>query len=494
MARHPVLFFLVPLLAVTMPVAAQESQDEQARRLLEDGRAYRAQGKQKQALDNFNIVVSSFPATDSVGQALLEIGRYRMEVEGDAEKARAAFDQVTKQYARSDAAPGAYHNLGLLTLQRATTPAEIDDALAQFARVETLYPRSPWVPRSLQASALAHRRAGRYAEAADLNRRVSLEYPASDAAAAAQFEIGQALALQGQPRLAMEEFQQVRNRFPQSPWAQPALERTTALYRLFGGAKPAFAPDATFSLLAGDVLKDVRALAVTPGGALWIASDKTRSAVPFDASGKAGPSLTAEEPRTLSLGPAGEVVLAGRTAVRVGPKEIRTFSTPPEKPGAPAKPVDKILAAALTPGGALLVSDEDREAVLRFDAKGQYLGAFPGGAATRRKVSRILVDGEGAVVTLDREEKAVRVWDEAGRLLRTVGPAGLKRPSDVAVDAFRNLYVADEEGGVLVFNPQGQLLVTIESPEMKRPRAITLDATGAVLVYDDRAERVLRYR
>jgi len=493
-ARHPVLLFLVPLVAVAMSVAAQESQDEQARRLLEDGRAYRAQGKQKQALDNFSIVVSSFPATDSVGQALLEIGRYRMEVEGDAEKARAAFEQVTKQYARSDAAPGAYHNLGLLTLQRATTPAEIDDALAQFARVETLYPRSLWVPRSLQASALAHRRAGRYAEAADLNRRVSLEYPASDAAAAAQFEIGQALALQGQPRLAMEEFQQVRNRFPQSPWAQPALERTTALYRLFGGAKPAFSPDPAFSLLAGDVLKDVRALAVAPGGVLWIASEKTRSAVPFDASGKAGPSLTAEEPRTLSLAPGGEVVLAGRTAVRVGPKDIRTFSTPPEKPGAAAKPVDKILAAALTPGGSVLVSDEDREAVLRFDAKGQYLGAFPGRDATKRKVSRILVDGEGAVVTLDREEKTVRVWDEAGRLLRTLGPAGLKRPSDVAVDAFRNLYVADEEGGVLVFNPQGQLLVTIASPDMKRPQAVTLDATGAVLVYDDRAERVLRYR
>jgi len=75
-----------------------------------------------------------------------------------------------------------------------------------------------------------------------------------------------------------------------------------------------------------------------------------------------------------------------------------------------------------------------------------------------------------------------------------VGPTGLKRPSDVAVDAFRNLYVADEELGVLVFNPQGQLLATIASPEMKRPRALTLDATGAVLVYDDRAERVLRYR
>jgi TolA-binding protein len=490
--RH--LLLLLALAALAPPAAAQETPDEQARRLLEDGRAYRGQGKAKQALDNFNIVVSSFPNTDSVGQALLEIGRYRMEVEGDAGKARAAFEQVTKEHARSDAAPGAYHYLGLLTLHRATTAAEIDDALAQFARVETLYPRSPWVPRALQASALAHRRAGRYAEAADLNRRVSLEYPASDAAAVAQYEIGQALALQGEPRLAMEEFQQVRNRFPQSPWAQPALERTTALYRLFGGPKPSFAPDPSFALAGGEILKEVRALAVAPGGTLWVASAKSRSAVPFDASGKPGPSLSAEDPRALSLAPAGEVVLAGRGAVRVGARDIRSFTTPPEKPGAVAKPVDKILAAVATPGGSFLVSDEEREAILRYDAKGQYLGTFPGKDAAKREVTRIVVDGEGGIVTLDRAEKAVRVWDETGRLLRTVGPAGFKRPVDVAVDAFRNLYVADEELGILVFDPHGKPLTGITSPELRRPRALALDATGAVLVYDDRAERVLRYR
>jgi outer membrane protein assembly factor BamD (BamD/ComL family) len=482
--RLPLLALTV--LALALPAAAQETPDEQARRLLDNGRAYSEQGKLKQALDNFNIIVSSFPSTDSVGQALLEIGRYRMEVENDAEKARAAFEQVTKQYPRSDAAPGAYHNLGLLALRRATTAAEIDDALAQFTRVETLYPRSPWVPRSLQAAALAHRRAGRYAEAADLNRRVSLEFPASDAAAAAQFEIGQALALQGQPRLAMEEFQQVRNRFPQSPLARPALERTTALYRLFGGPKPSFALDASFSLAGGDVLKDVRALAVAPDGTLWVASDKTRSAVPFDASGKPGAGLTAQDPRALSLDPAGEVVFAARGAVRVGSKDIRSFTTPPEKPGDAPKPA--------TRGGSFLVSDEDRDAILRYDAKGEYLGTFPGGVPTKREVTRILVDGEGEIVTLDRDEKAVRVWDETGRLLRTVGPAGLKRPVDVAVDAFRNLYVADEEIGVLVFDFQGQPLLTITSPELRRPRAVAVDATGAVLVADDRAERVLRYR
>jgi hypothetical protein len=54
--------------------------------------------------------------------------------------------------------------------------------------------------------------------------------------------------------------------------------------------------------------------------------------------------------------------------------------------------------------------------------------------------------------------------------------------------------VADEEGAVQVFNEKGQLLATLAGAEMKRPRALTLDATGAVLVYDDRLEKVLRFR
>lgn len=485
---------LVALFLIAAPGLAQQSPEAQAQRLLEDGRAYRAQGKAKQAIDNFNIVVSSFPGTASVGDALLEIGRYRAEVEGDADKARAAFEQVTKEHARSGAAAGAYYNLGLLTLARATSAPEVDDALAQFARVETLYPGSPWVPFALSASAAAHRRAGRYAEAADVARRVALEYPGSDAAPQAQFELGHALALLGQPRPAMEELQQVRNRFPQSEWARPALERITALYRLFGGPRPVFVADASFSLGAGDVLKEVRALTVVPGGAVWIASGKTHSAVTVDPAGRVSASLAAQEPRAFSLTPKGELVFASSTAVRIGPTDTRSFSTPPEKPGAVPKPLEKVLAAAVTRGGSVLVSDEDREKVLRFDGKGQLQGTFPPQDTARRRVSRLLVDGEGAIVWLDREEKTVRVWEESGKPVRTLGPAGFKKPADVAVDPFRNLYVADEELGVLVFDPQGRPLATIAGPEMRRPKALTLDPAGAVLVYDDKAERILRYR
>ena len=468
--------------------------EEQARGLLEDGRAYRRDGKLKQALDNFNTIVTGFPNTDYVDDALLEIGRYQMEVEGNADKAREAFELVTKRYPQSDGAPGAYYYLGLLTLDRARSAAELDDALAQFTRVQRLYPRSEWVARALYGASLTHRKAGRLPEAVEAARRVALEYPSSEAAPAAQFQIGQALALLGEPRPAMEEFQRIRSRFPGSEWAPKALDRITALYRLYGGAKPVFALDPAFNAGAGDVLKDVRAILMTPARTLWIASDKVKSVVPVGPDGKMGASLSGADLQSLSLTPAGELVVAARLAVRIGPRDVRSYSVPTDKPGV-MEPLEKIESAVVTPGGLTLIADDKRKHVCRFDAKGVFQGPFPD--ARERQGVRLAIDGEGDVTLLEREQKTVQVYDEAGKPLRSVAPRGagweLKKPVDVAVDAFRNIYVADEEGFVYLFSPQGQLMATI-SGELRKPRALTVDPAGALLVYDEKHEKVLRYR
>ena len=475
--------------------SAQNTPDEQARRLLEDGRAYWTQGKLKQALDNFNTIVTGFPGTDSVDDALLEIGRYHMEVEGNVDKAREAFDRVAKQFPQSDGAPGAYYYTGWLTVTRAGSLAELEDALAQFDRLQRLYPRSDWVPKALHASGIAQRKAGRLPEAVEAERRVALEYPNSDAAPAAQFQIGHCLGLLGDPLLAMEEFQRVRNRFPESEWAGVALERTTALYRLYGAGKPVFSLDPGFSVGAGDVLKDVRAILMTPGGSLWLASDKTNAVVPFDAAGKMGPSLGSQDLRSLSLSPRGELLVAARLAVRVGPKDIKSFAVPGDKAGV-MEPLEHIAAAVVTAGGSMLVSDEEKKRVYRFDAQYQFKGTFPD--AKPREVTRMLVDGEGGIVLLDREEKSVRVYDEAGKPLRSLPSRGagyeIKRPVDVAVDPLRNTYVADEEGAIYVFSPQGQLMATLSGEGLRRPKALTLDPAGAVLAYDEKAQRVVRFK
>jgi TolA-binding protein len=487
------LLVMLAALLATSPLLAQNRPDDQARRLLEDGRQYRAQGKQKQALDNFNTIVTSFPDTDSVDDALLEIGQYRLEVDGDVEKARVAFEQVTKGFPQSDGAPGAYYWLGRLTLNRATTPAELDDALAQFTRVQRLYPRSGWVPQALYASGLVQRKAGRFADAIEIERRVTLEYPHSDAAAAAQFEIGHCYALLGEPRMAMEEFQQVRNRFPDSTWSLSALDRTTALYRLYGSGRPAFAADATYSAGTGEMMKDVTALLMSADRSLWLASGKVKSVFHLSKEGKVITSVAADDPRSLTLSPKGDIVVAARTAVRMGARDIKSFAIPSDKPGI-LESLEKIPAALILPGGTMLVSDEKKKRVYRYDDQFRYQGTFPDNKD--RQVTRMLLDGEGTIVFLDDDEKAVRFYDTTGKLLRTVGgkSAGfeLKRPTDIAVDPFRNLYIADE-AAIHIVNAQGQLLTTLVG-ELKKPQALTLEPSGDILVYDDKAQKVLRYR
>ena len=480
---------------ISLPAFPQSSPDEQARGLLEDGRSYLKGGKTKQALDNFNTIVTGFSQTEYVDDALLEIGRYEMEVQGDLDKARAAFEQVAKRFPQSDGAPGAYCQIGLLVLNRASTAPELEDALAHFTRVQRLYPGSDWVPRALVGAALVHRKAGRLAEAVEAGRRAAIEYPSSEVAPEAYFLIGHVLALLGEPRAAMEEFQQIRNRFASSEWAPRALDRITALYRLYGGGKPAFGVDSSFNVGAGEVLKDVRGLLVTPDRTLWIGSEKVKAAVSYAATGKMGPSLGAAELRSLSLAPRGEVLVAARLAVRIGSKDLRSFQVPGDKQGV-LEPLEKIEAAVVTPAGSLLVSDSRRKRVYRFDDKYQFQGMFPD--PKEREIVRMTVDAEGGIVLLDKDEKAVRVYDEAGKLLRQVAAKGagyeLRRPSDAAVDPMRNLYVADEDGSVFIFTPQGQLLTTLSGGELRKPVAIALDPSGALLVYDERAERVLRYR
>jgi hypothetical protein len=374
----------------------------------------------------------------------------------------------------------------------ATTTAQVDDALAQFQRVQRLYPRSDWVPRAMHAAGQAERKVGRLAEAVELQRRVSMEYPSSEAAPAAQFEIGHLLGLQGEPLRAMEEYQAVRNRFPDSRWAERAIERITGLYR-FGDGEPRFSRDRSFSLAsAGDLLRDVRAILMDGEDRVWLASDKTRSVAPFGADGRLGASYSARDLKGLSLDPGGELVIAARTAVRFGPRQIQTFQIPGEKP----EQLERITAALVLPGGDVLVADEKRKAVERFDASYGYVGPFPD--TREREVTRLTRDLEGGIVMLDEKAKAIQVYSATGKEIRSIPFRGagyqLDQPRDVAVDPALRSYVADEKSAtIVVFGPDGALLGSFGRGDLRKPVALTLEPSGAVLVYDDAERQVIRF-
>ena len=90
----------------------------------------------------------------------------------------------------------------------------------------------------------------------------------------------------------------------------------------------------------------------------------------------------------------------------------------------------------------------------------------------------------------------------AAALLLSVRPAASQAPAEVPEAVQREVRTAQET--------QARAVAEFEGPQQSRsivafdeviarleavgPRALALDVTGAVLVYDDRAERVLRYR
>ena len=185
--------------------------------------------------------------------------------------------------------------------------------------------------------------------------------------------------------------------------------------------------------------------------------------------------------------------MAAKTAVRFGAKDLQSFAIPSDKPGVPEL-LERILSATVTPGGMVLVADEKRNKVYRFDAAYEWKGLFPDKDAKERQVTRMLVDGEGGIVCLDRAEKTVRVFDETGKVLRTLGPAGFKQaggrgggPVPQRLRGRRGGGSARlQPGGPAPHDPRGPRAEAAEGPHPRR--------RGALLVYDERAEKVLRYK
>ena len=148
-------------LAAASLASAQPRPDDQAKRLLEDGRNDIANGRARQGLDALQTIVTGFPNSPYADDALLDIGRYAEDVEKNLVRAREVYDQIAKRYPQSDAAPGAYLQMGRIAYATAASQGAYDDALANFQRVIRIYPDSACVPNSLAASAAVYRRAGR---------------------------------------------------------------------------------------------------------------------------------------------------------------------------------------------------------------------------------------------------------------------------------------------------------------------------------------------
>jgi len=181
----------------------------------------------------------------------------------------------------------------------------------------------------------------------------------------------------------------------------------------------------------------------------------------------------------------------------------------------------KVESVVQLSNGDWLVMDGGEKAIHRFARAGAYGGTF----ATVR-AARLAINETDEVAALDRDQKGIQLFDPTGKSLGRIPFKGtgydLQNPEDLTYDAFGHLYVLDR-GAIAVFSPYPatppapgampaaapaapagrasayRLITTFAEPEKNvagfhKATAFAVDQSGAIYLYDDRAQRILVYR
>lgn len=510
--------------ALGASLVAQSADEDVARRQLESGRAFLRQGNYTEALKDFRAVADTHASSSVADAALLEIAKYYFEIAEDYPAASTAVDDILKKYATSTSAPDAYVLAGRLALAHSRQPADLEAAVANFDRVIRLFPASRAVPNALELLGETSGYAGKLDDALSYFGRVESEYSTTMAAADAYLAESRVLVARGDPTAAMEELQQVRNRWPSSAQAATALARTTVLYRLYvrghgGGAAYALAPDT----VGPAKIENFVDLAITSKGALYLATETgVTTVLPPDAPKP--PAAT--RPRALVVDAAGN--LAVLEPGMLHPATGDPFSFPVLRSNGVLEALSKATAAGQLSNGDWVVADENEKFLHRYSRVGKYGNVF-----STSRLSKFAINSMDEIAGLDRDQKAITLLDATGKAVGHVPFKGagyeLQNPEDLAYDAFGHLYVLDHTA-LVIFSPfppaadssapkppgstaptapttptttdrnaAYRLLTVYTEPDkspgsFRKATAFAIDRTGTVYLYDDRVQRILVYR
>lgn len=487
----------IALLLCTLCVPSAVGQDnDRARLTLESGIQFYNSGDYKNALVDFDSVIQGYASSQYVDEALMWKARYFYDIEKDTPQARSIIERVIRELPGSDSAPDAYYYLGNILADSRTSMEELRDALANYERIERLYPDSEVADDALFQSGLILIDFQEYDNALAKLLRLLNDYPESDLLDRAQFEVGNCYYYLGNVRQAMVEYQQARTHYPESQVAEIALDRLTMLYRLHFAVKavggPLYRHDSNYKFPAQQRLDDPRYIRSIGNGIVLLA-DRGRDAVfGFDRGGAETMQTTMNNPTAAKSMPDGRIVAISDRKMRLGRDLPLTTS------GQRPEPIRDVEAFCIGPLNRLYVWDAAKREIFIYGADEELVDTI------RNDSLREIVDMEmnrfGVLYALDRRERRLNRFGADGRrttvINRTVGRAELRDLTSLAVDSADHVYVLDRGlKRVFIFDrdmqPIGQFGF---GAEVRDPISITVDDSGALYVLDRRERRILRYQ
>ncbi len=138
-----------------------------------------------------------------------------------------------------------------------------------------------------------------------------------------------------------------------------------------------------------------------------------------------------------------------------------------------------------------------------FDSKDKFLKDFPDPeyAKDLNKPVNLAVDPAGNVYVTDAFNFSVKIFDPAGKLIRTIGSVGdgpgtFARPKGIALDSESHIYIIDANfDNYQIFNQSGQLLLYVGTTGKKpgqffMPNGIFIDSEDRIYISDSYNQRV----
>lgn len=362
------------------------------------------------------------------------------------------------------------------------------------------------VPTSaaLMGSALAAERDGRFTAAVEDLYRLVREHPRSGEALRGRLRLAQLLALSGHLNAALLQCQEVRDATgPSDPERQEAIDLSTTLVRelraksVRGGYFPSIGASALRGL---DRLEEPTALVVGAGGSMVVA-DRGRKRV-YGVNGGAITTLaSANDPTAATLLADGTLAVADKNGLLVaGNRSTLTGSW-----GGRSRDLDNVRSIAANSRGEFFVIDGSYDGVLRCGGGSGACEPF----GTPEKARAVKVGVSDYVYILDDGDSMVRVFNDTGALLATVGPqigaARLRGVRDIAVDKAYGVYLLDEDAksvqvARLRLMEDGRLRAVAvtaaripesETSGLQRPNAVGVSADGAVFVVGRSSSRMV---
>lgn len=458
-------------------------QDDPAERLFFNAQTFMTAGKYQEALTDLENVVKIHPRSPYASQALLDIGRYHLEIAGDDGKAQVYFSRILKEYPGSPEAPAAYYFQAVIVDKNGNAPSELESAVADLIRMENLFPNNNWRNGALYLFGKLSMRLGQYDQSLTYFQRLEFNYPQSNFLPSALLLGAKVAYYNGHADQAVRTLARLQAKFPNSLEANVAANLLRALDRI-GSGSIAYTLDRSFFASRPKSFQNPNIIGLGWNGTVAIKDG--RGVVEANLDGTNLKRTQVKDIEGFCRDRDGRIVWVFENRLGGSGGEIR-FSSLPGASG----PIREMRGAAIDGYGRLYVLDNNSRDVRSFTSDGKALKNF---AISKPKLIRAF---EESVWVLNSDSNAFTQID-AAQQTDAFRLSGVTDIVDFCFDALGHVFVLHDRGNQISLFDRGLKLrfrqnLKASNWPFKNAEAIGMDAAGSLYLADKKTGAVYRF-